>query len=482
MLIVVSDLHFVDGTAGEHNLPFDAFKDVFLDDVEALARDKGAKEIKLVLLGDIVDLIRSEQWFSRGGRSFPLAKRPWGRQGVADAKNWDRPPSGTDTERRCLDILGRLPSGNKKPAKPQSTILSKNWDTFQLIRHLPNELRRRLRRNKLPVEVIYVPGNHDRLVNLYPAVRDELARILGLKMSPQTTWTDEKGNRRFRTDFVDEDYWVYARHGHQYDPWNYGGGNDHSIGAQLQPAIGDVFATEFAVRIPWQLEQMRRTNKAITQGLIRNLKDMDNVRPPSHVMEWFYYRIGAEDHGPVRRALEKAFDKVAINLLQIPFVQQWRSPATHADEYIRAASSRWLRWISSRLIDALEAEDLLPLLLKGAGGKGDPEKDQYAQAAYHERIWRNGEKDIRFIVYGHTHTPMQMPLDGDDEREVVYINTGTWRERIRRTIGLDKAPNFIKSKQMTYAVFYNRDEDTDRKRRGTVSFDIWTGSRKKYYR
>ncbi len=40
MLIVVSDLHFVDGTAGEHNLPVGAFRDVFLEDVKALAKDK----------------------------------------------------------------------------------------------------------------------------------------------------------------------------------------------------------------------------------------------------------------------------------------------------------------------------------------------------------------------------------------------------------------------------------------------------------
>jgi hypothetical protein len=29
MLVVISDLHFVDGTAGKHNVPFEAFTDVF---------------------------------------------------------------------------------------------------------------------------------------------------------------------------------------------------------------------------------------------------------------------------------------------------------------------------------------------------------------------------------------------------------------------------------------------------------------------
>jgi hypothetical protein len=55
MLIVISDIHFSDGTAGEHNLPFGAFESVFLSDIGSLAKDKHAKEIKLLLLGDVVD-------------------------------------------------------------------------------------------------------------------------------------------------------------------------------------------------------------------------------------------------------------------------------------------------------------------------------------------------------------------------------------------------------------------------------------------
>ena len=55
MLVAMSDIHFVDGTAGEHNLPFSAFESVFLADVASLAKKKGAKEIKILLLGDIID-------------------------------------------------------------------------------------------------------------------------------------------------------------------------------------------------------------------------------------------------------------------------------------------------------------------------------------------------------------------------------------------------------------------------------------------
>ena len=61
MLIFISDLHFVDGTAGEHNVPTDAFK-IFFEDISGLSdwfAKKGRKieEIKLVFLGDIFDLL-----------------------------------------------------------------------------------------------------------------------------------------------------------------------------------------------------------------------------------------------------------------------------------------------------------------------------------------------------------------------------------------------------------------------------------------
>jgi UDP-2,3-diacylglucosamine pyrophosphatase LpxH len=482
MLVIISDLHFVDGTAGEHNLPVDAFRDVFFEDIIALAKDKNAKEVKLLLLGDIIDLIRSEQWFAKRGGQFDLADRPWGMRGLGDvhqAVEFGEKPANTPTEQRCLDILGRFPADRKKPSRKEDTVLYKNWETFALFRGLKRHLRRRLRSPRLPVDLIYVPGNHDRLVNLYPAVRDEVQRILGLTVDGNTVLGDPNKEWVYRTDFMDTRYGVYARHGHQYDPYNFAVGEDHSLERHLQATIGDVVTTEFAVKIPWQLAQIRKKNKDITPGLIKSLKDMDNVRPLSQVMEWFYYRIRDEDRNSVGRALDKAFDAVVGGLLKIRFVQQWESPDTRWDELVRVLSNRWLRWIPNSLLTAFQAEDLLPRLLGILGGGGSADEDKYAQAAYNEQIWRTHRK-INHIVYGHTHRPVQVPLDRDRNREIIYINTGTWRERINRTISLDKAPDFAKTKQMTYVVFYSADEDMNGKKRGTVSFDIWTGSRRKY--
>jgi UDP-2,3-diacylglucosamine pyrophosphatase LpxH len=476
MLVIISDIHFSDGTAGEHNLPYSAFESILLSDIVSLAEDKGAKEIKILLLGDIVDLIRSEQWFE-----LNLADRPWGSKGLSDIPN---PRKNSLTEKQALKILGHVDDNKlKDPTQPESlpeyTVLHKNWKTFKLFREFKEHLNEKTEKD-VQVEIIYVPGNHDRLINLYPSLRSKLQKILGITVNKTTVEGDPNGEWKYRYDFKDESYGLYARHGHQYDTYNYGIDNDFTYTGHIQTPIGDVFTTEFAVKIPWQLAQLRKANpkkySQITDDFIEKTKDIDNVRPLSQVLEWIYYKIKKEDSGQIRKALDEAFDKIVKELLEIELVQKWRSPKTHWDEAIRIISSRWLKWIPKTLLDKIDAEDLLPLFLGMIGGRDDI----FINAAYQERIWKE-KKEINFILYGHTHSPLQRPLDSVGDREVLYINTGTWRNRIYKTVELDKAPDFIELKQMTYSIFYRKDEDKRRKKKDTMSFDTWTGSKKKFY-
>ena len=131
MLIFISDLHFVDGTAGEHNVPASGFR-LFLESIAAKCdwlKKKGRKikEIKIVFLGDIFDLLRTERWFE-----YPINERPWGN-------------NEKKIEAHANTIF--------------DAIIKKNQATFDLLSsNLKDEF-------KLPVEPqrIYVPGNHDRL-------------------------------------------------------------------------------------------------------------------------------------------------------------------------------------------------------------------------------------------------------------------------------------------------------------------------------
>ncbi|HSH03002.1 MAG TPA: hypothetical protein VLL52_10830 [Anaerolineae bacterium] len=482
MLVVLSDLHFVDGTSGNHNLPVDAFRDVFLENVAELARGNQATEVTLLLLGDIPDLIRSSHWLDAKPQD-----RPWGANGLADVENYRsfrKENSPTITERICQRILGVLPEDGDRSKVPFDSILGRNWDTFAFFRNFEEELRAQLYPDMqdIKAQLIYVPGNHDRLINLYPSLRDEFKKMLGLTVTADVVLGDVDDEWWYRYDFLSEYYGVYARHGHQYDPWNYGAGPMNSAERKdhLQPCIGDVVAAEFAVRLPWEARRM-----GLSEDLVHKLQDMDNVRPLSRLMEWFYSNMHTHvQAAETREALDNVFDKVIRNLVSLDFVQNWDTPHTKVDDVVRGITSSVGRWAVDKLVDltdvsSLVGEGLLNLVAPLLGPPATQENDRFIQAAYREEIWRANKK-VRFVLYGHTHNPMIVPLDGEEEESVLYFNTGTWRERIYRTVKLDKEANFVKLKQMSYYIFYGADEDVGKKP-GTVSFDMWTGNKLKHY-
>lgn len=508
MLVVISDLHFVDATAGDHNLPPEAFEEIFFYNILELAKRKKAQELKILLLGDMPDLIRSTRWLDA-----PPEHRPWGAAGLADVANWralrpGQPP--TPTEAICNRILGCLPASGRREDVPDDTILAQNWDTFAFFRQLAERVHRHGKLAHIPVELIYVPGNHDRLVNLYPSVRDAWQEMAGLTVHTGTVDIGADGQWWFPNEWHDRDYHLYARHGHQYDLWNYAGGNDLTRRpAHLQVPIGDVLATEFAVRLPWEAEKYP---EIIDAELLSRLQDMDNVRPVERLLEWFYWELEKDDHPQaVRRTLDKVADDVVKAIAAIPFVRQWRtpvsswsemldalpwlSPATQErlatavvpgwDEVTRLVTQPWLRWLFGKLMDVTDTGSLLGFLMPLVGRHSHPEEDAFMQAAFREHIWRT-TPDIHFVIYGHTHSPTIFPLDAANGHEVFYINTGTWRQRIRRTVGLDRLGEFVQLKQMSYAILYRPDEDgggpDGNKAPGTVSFDMWTGHKFKHYR
>ena len=184
MIVFISDLHFVDGSAGEHNVSTDAFR-IFLTDIAGTAarlhRETGKiEEIRIVFLGDIFDVLRTEMWFS-------AACRPWG--------NTDH-----GVEEKTNEIFDALAVRNK--------------ETFDL---LGGELKEEF---GFPVEPerIYIPGNHDRLCNKYESLRQKARACLGIRR-PEGLPFDHQ--------FTDPEHGVLARHGHEFDKFNFEGGDSY---------------------------------------------------------------------------------------------------------------------------------------------------------------------------------------------------------------------------------------------------------------
>jgi len=146
MLVFLSDIHLTDGSSGETIKPtaFKIFSDNLQQLIESVKATKPLKELKIVLLGDIFDIIRSTRWLGAG-------VRPWS-------------PAGSRQKTVVLDIL--------------NDIQRRNQESLNYF----NTLRDYAARKNLPFEIRYVLGNHDWLINRYPETRDLVAGWLGMNL------------------------------------------------------------------------------------------------------------------------------------------------------------------------------------------------------------------------------------------------------------------------------------------------------------
>ena len=160
-------------------------------------------------------------------------------------------------------------------------IIKKNQDTFDLLK---GDLKIEF---GLPVEPerIYIPGNHDRLCNKYQSLRDKVCHWL--KIPP-------KGATPFEHYFENVDYGVFARHGHEYDKFNYEGSISYKHQDYMRVPIGDPITTELVAKLPWKImnkEKIKKLPQNEQTALKRNLQEIENVRPFSATIEWLLYQV-----------------------------------------------------------------------------------------------------------------------------------------------------------------------------------------------
>jgi UDP-2,3-diacylglucosamine pyrophosphatase LpxH len=473
MLVVISDLHFSDGSATPENIPCEAFA-IWLDDVLALAQVNEAQELRLLFLGDIFDLLRTEYWFypapgvelpapgAPQPTSFPVESRPWG---AADINTRGGAPSPACLERaeqildaiaeRCAGPLAML-SGDLRAArascpKAEEVVLDRIEAGFA-------ELKAR----GVRVHRTYVPGNHDRLFLHGPRLKQKMLELLGAEESPSLH------------AFESADYGVIARHGHEWDLWNFEAYRDkqdvHGIpqAAYHLVPVGDVITTELAARAPYLafLELKRRgLGPADVGAVYEHLKQVEDVRPLTAAIAWML----TEGRNPARslpppvrkvvmESLELVMKQLMADFMSIPFVHGWLDMHDRFNFGLDEADKiqgvdRALRFFSLDAIQqVLGVVEKLKLPL-------EPGLDECARGAAEERLLSEAwaHKGIRYCVYGHTHAYRHEPLTcAADGSEIVYLNSGTWRPRVTETRA---GRSFVGYKEMSYLVFYRADED-----------------------
>jgi UDP-2,3-diacylglucosamine pyrophosphatase LpxH len=436
MLVFISDLHFVDGSAGEHNLPPRAF-DYFFDDLVAIATKPSnkIKEIKIVLLGDIFDLLRTENWFA-----YPVDDRPWGTNEHA-------------IEVHALTLFDAIAD------HPE------NRQTFQLFRQrvadLPNQCGL-----EAGAQLFYRPGNHDRLCNRYQSLRQKVCDCLGIPPA----WHDPKD--LFPHTYDDLAYGVFARHGHEYDKYNYEGGTAYAETDYQRVPIGDPITTELVARLPYALARRLAAVPGLSptdkQNVIRNFQEIENVRPLSAVIEWLLYQV--KQNRTLKETIEDTVQEVIDYFDSLDFVKNWYGRHDKWTDWRDEADKIQAFLFLLRNFKLYRTEILWDLAIKA---KDYFVKDDLLEAAPKEYFQLDPR--IRYVVYGHTHDPLVSPVRVipafPDHLEQVYLNTGTWRGRHFKSTQDD---SFISWKNMTYVIFYQAGE-----RGGPFPvFETWTGSLK----
>jgi UDP-2,3-diacylglucosamine pyrophosphatase LpxH len=436
MLVFISDLHFVDGSAGEHNLSPRAFE-YFFDDLVAIAKKPSneIKEIKIVLLGDIFDLLRTENWFG-----YPVDERPW----------------GTDEHAIEVHALTLFDAITSHPDNRQA---------FQIIRQGIGDLQNKCRLETKP-RLFYLPGNHDRLCNRYQSLRQKVCDCLGIPPA----WHDPQD--LFPHTYDDLAYGVFARHGQEYDKYNYEGGPAYTEMDYQRVPIGDPITTELVARLPYalarHLDAVPGLSPADKQKVIRNFQEIENVRPLSAVIQWLLYQV--KQNRTLKEIIEDTVQEVIDNFDNLDFVQGWYARHDKWTDWRDEADKIQAFLFLLRNFKLYRTEKLWELAIKA---KGYFVKDELLEAAPREYL--HLDPAIRYVVYGHTHNPLESPVRvvpaSPYPLEQVYLNTGTWRGRYFKCTQDD---SFIYWKNMTYVIFYQEGE----RHNHYPVFETWTGSLK----
>ena len=143
MLVIFSDIHLTDGTAAINVAP-DAFQILF-DEVKNNAINKQVKEIRIIMLGDIFDFVRTDYWLK-----LDRKERPW--NGNLDSNTGMNTYPGV--EQHYATILNNI-------------LATASGEAFI---NLFNSLKKE-EKITVPVIINYVVGNHDRAFNNYDSLK-----------------------------------------------------------------------------------------------------------------------------------------------------------------------------------------------------------------------------------------------------------------------------------------------------------------------
>ena len=466
MLVVLSDLHFEEEAANHilgdgalsplkfhRNLPATPYR-LLISQLATEAKRNAAQRLDLVLAGDILDLHRTGLWFAEN----PTDIRPY--------------VNATEVSPELEGLILRIIRGIAEE-KHVADILQ----VFHLLKTGKYvDSNNQEQTFPVPVELHYIPGNHDRLANATPAIRQAVRQTLGL----------HEHGALFPNVLSFEPEQALVRHGHEFDYTNFSVDHRdtkefplHLPPEQYQnPSLGDFATVDIAARLPHMFRGYHGDGNILADQTLRTLYlrllEFDDLRPTTAIFNYFVY---AEGQLIDREIAWKAIEPVVILMLEEfhnnPYLLAWldkldkRWCLDMIDAIQAVLAAKPWRWTNSHIpLDLAEAIAVKAL----ASTMARPGTEAYAAR---ESTIRNGQH--RFLVAGHTHQPQVSLIANDRYGDRYYVNTGTWRNRVP---GTPDYHQFGQLKTLSYVTIYGPNEDRGALSSDSVkiaSFDFWSG-------
>jgi UDP-2,3-diacylglucosamine pyrophosphatase LpxH len=461
MIAVISDVHFeeeasdaIRGNDGPEVLTFKrnlhpaAYRS-FIAAMAEQVRHRRLRDFELVLAGDLFDFNRTTLWFQDSLRPYAALEE-------------FEPPLEAKLE-KILDATVAEP--NVRDALESFRLLMQG--RYRQWSNDPDDMQE-LQFPAERVAIHYLCGNHDRVANSSPAMRRRIRELLGLK-----------GDAEFGHVLMTDDPAVLIRHGHEYDPNNFGTDLAGSSGIPLEvpdraysePTFGDFITIDVAVRLPHLFRRKYGDEEILKDKVLSRLYlrllQFDDVRPQSALLDYLLDSSGAEF------SEEQAWERL------VPVIELLMDEV-HENKFFRRCLTERAKTWTPALLDfsrvllkmgawrnpfARELSRKLSRHFLGGGLAGKPEV-----IAQREEVVGNGR--ARLVIAGHTHAPHVSLVSSDRDSDRFYINTGTWRNRIPAT---PDGRMFGRLKAMTYVMLFSSQEDPEGSGPQYGSFDYWTG-------
>ncbi len=444
MLIVLSDLHFSEAVSSQindhrfnRNLMPEKYLAYFLE-INAFAKANKIEKVDLVLAGDVLEISRSAIWLEGDDRPY--------------TDNEAIQP-GSSVEITILKIVQAI-------ADEQNVC-----ETLALFRDIQKYF-------DMNVQLHLILGNHDRLANATPKIREKVRQMFGIEGGGA-----EIGHRLILKDKQGKPFCL-VRHGHEYDPTNFALNvrqmeiisTDIPESVYGKACLGDITTIEFGVSLSWlfvkEYGKEAIQNDKTLMALYRRLMEFDDVRPASAWLSFLFSTPGV-DQKRTWELVKPCFTKIIHTLSHH---KQFNKTLAQSAAMSKNARFCLKLLIKSGIFNQGVPYWLVSLLMKTASKTIKLESQ--VNLVKREALIVNKNSGCKCVISGHTHFPEVALISAENEDERYYINSGTWRNVIPATKDYD---DFGRLRALTKVIVFYPMEKDDADRKNPWSFHQMSG-------